>query len=280
VGQDPEGADRSADVIEEFFNRENATAGMSMNMKPMTVEIWSDVVCPWCYIGKRRFERALERFAHRDDVRVIWRSFQLDPGAPSDGTESVNDLLARKYNVSPAQARAMTEQVTATAAEEGLEYHLENARRGNTLDAHRLIHLATERGLQDVAKERLLRAYFTEGLPIGDRETLVRLAAEIGIPAEEARAMLAGDRYADAVRADIDRGASFGISGVPFFAIDERYGVSGAQSPEVLLAALERAWAEKNPLEQIAAPGSADGCDNGSCAVPGEGEGAGVKGQG
>src|SRR6266849_10013097 len=166
----------------------------------MKVEIWSDVVCPWCYIGKRRFEAALARFGHRDNVEVVWRSFELDPGAPARRTGDSAQRLADKYGMSRAQAVASQDRLTQMAAQEGLAFHFENAQSGNTFDAHRLLHLAAERGIQDEVKERLLRAYFSEGEPIGDRETLVRLAAEVGLAADEAETVLASDSYAEDVR--------------------------------------------------------------------------------
>jgi predicted DsbA family dithiol-disulfide isomerase len=212
-------------------------------MQPMTIDIWSDIVCPWCYIGKRRFEQALARFAHRDQVQLIWRSFELDPHAPRQSPGTLNDMLVRKIGVSLAQAAAMHAQVTALAAKEGLDYQLDRARHGNTFDAHRLIHLAARHGRQAQAKERLLRAYFTDGLPIGDRDTLLTLGAELGLPSDDVRAMLEGDAYAEAVRADEQRARALGISGVPFYVIDKRYGVSGAQDSAVFLDALEQAWA-------------------------------------
>lgn len=234
----------------------------------MKVEIWSDVVCPWCYIGKRRFEKALARFAHRAQVEIVWRSFELDPTAPQVSTETVNEILARKYNMSQQQVAATTANVTALAAKEGLEYHLDNAKRSNTFDAHRLIHLAAAHGLQPAAKERLLQAYFTEGLTLGDSETLVQLGTEIGLPADEVREALAGDAYAEAVRADEQRAAMLGISGVPFFVIDEKYGVSGAQETALLLKVLEQVWSETRPLTLLNTEADETAnCDDGSCAV-------------
>ena len=234
----------------------------------MKVEIWSDVVCPWCYIGKRHFEQALAQFAHRDAVEVIWRSYQLDPTAPRNGSQTATEHLAAKRGIPVAQAAAMTAHVTALAAQEGLEYHLDRAPHTNTFDAHRLIHLAATHGQQDAMKERLLHAYFTEGAAVGDPETLVPLAAEAGVPAEEARAMLDSDAYAAEVRADVRRARAFGINGVPFFAVDEKYGVSGAQPAEVLLEVLEQAWAEAHPLVPAGHPGPAAGtCADDSCAI-------------
>ncbi len=234
----------------------------------MKVEIWSDVVCPWCYIGKRRFETALAQFAHRDQVEVIWRSYQLDPAAPRQSGMTTTEMLARKCGISREQAAAMTTQVSALAAQEGLDYHLDTTHYSNTVDAHRLIHLAADQGRQDAVKERLLRAYFTEGATIDDPDTLVALVAEVGINADEARAVLASGAYADAVKADEQRARAFGIRGVPFFAIDETYGISGAQSADVLLSALAQAWAESHPLIPVGVAHSAGGvCEDDSCAI-------------
>jgi predicted DsbA family dithiol-disulfide isomerase len=211
---------------------------------PLTVEIWSDVVCPWCFIGKRRFETALASFPHADEVEVTFRSFELDPSAPVAPEGTGAERLAAKYGVTVEEAQAMNARVTETAAADGLDYHLDIARGGNTFDAHRLLHLAAAHGVQAEAKERLMEAYFTEGEPISDPDTLVRLAADAGVPEEESRTVLEGDRYADAVREDERLGAQLGIRGVPFFVIGRRYGISGAQPADVLLGALERAWAE------------------------------------
>jgi predicted DsbA family dithiol-disulfide isomerase len=216
---------------------------------PFIVEIWSDVVCPWCYIGKRRFEAALARFPQRDDVEVRYRSFELDPTAERSNDNGSAEALAAKYGMSVEQMRAMRDQITSLAAEEGLEYHLDDTHGGNTLPAHRLIHLAEAHGLQHEAKERLMHAYFSEGAAIGDDETLVRLIAEVGVDADEARAVLASDRYEAEVREDEDLARRMGINGVPFYVLGRRYGVSGAQPPEALLEALGKAYAEAAPAQ-------------------------------
>ena len=239
---------------------------MSANVT-LRVEIWSDVVCPWCYIGKRRFEQALAGFAAREQVEVVWRAFELDSSAPAERAGRYAENLAAKYGVPIAEAQRMIDTLTATAAAEGLELRFDIARPGNTFDAHRLLHLAGERGVSDAVKERLLRATFTEGEPIGDAETLVRLVAEAGLDADEARAVLAGDRYADEVRGDERQAQAYGITGVPFFVVDGRYGVSGAQPAEVLGQVLAQAWAERSPLQMVTAGGSAPGCDGDTCAV-------------
>jgi predicted DsbA family dithiol-disulfide isomerase len=207
-------------------------------MAPLSIEVWSDVVCPWCYVGKRRIEKAVESFPHEVDLR--WRSFELDPGAPPQREHSSAEHLASKYGMSVEQAEASNAQMTELAASEGLEYHMDRTRGGNSFQAHRLIQRALEDGHQDAMKERLMRAYFTEGEAIGDRDTLVRLAGEAGVDAEAA---LTDATYAEAVRADEELAARIGIRGVPFFVLGRRYGVSGAQPAEVLVQALDKAWA-------------------------------------
>jgi predicted DsbA family dithiol-disulfide isomerase len=215
-------------------------------MTQLAVEIWSDVVCPWCYIGKRRFESALAQFEHRDEVELRWRSFELDPDAPRIAEVPGPERLAAKYGVSLEQARAMNANVTGIAAGEGLEYRLDRTRGGNTFDAHRLIQLAADKGIQDAVKERLMRGYFTEGEPIGDHDALARLTADAGLDPAAARALLAGDAHADSVRADEQLARQLGITAVPFFVLDRRYGVSGAQPAEILLGALQQAWEESH----------------------------------
>jgi predicted DsbA family dithiol-disulfide isomerase len=216
------------------------------------VEIWSDIACPWCYIGKRRFEAALARFEHRDEVTVVWRSFELDPEAPAERTGDRAEHLARKYGMSLEQARAAEAQMTDTAAGEGLEFRFDAARAGNTFDGHRLVHLARGHDLQDAMKERLLRAYFSEGDLISDHPTLVRLAVEVGLPGDEAAEALAENRYADEVRDDERMAAVLGISAVPTFVVDRALGASGAHPPEGLLGLLREGWARRPAAEVVA----------------------------
>jgi predicted DsbA family dithiol-disulfide isomerase len=211
---------------------------------PLTVEIWSDVVCPWCYIGKRRFEAALEAFEHADEVTVMWRSFELDQEAPRQPEGTAAERLAAKYGMTVERAETLNAEMTERAAGEGLEFHFETARGGNTFDAHRLIHLAATYGHQAAAQERLMRAYFTDGEAISDPETLVRLISELGVEEAEARDVLATERFTDDVREDELLASQLGIQGVPFFVFDRKLGVSGAQPPEVLVQALQRAWDE------------------------------------
>ena len=210
----------------------------------MQVEIWSDIVCPWCYIGKRRFEAALAAFDGRDDVSVRYRSFELAPDQVADIDQPLAEMLASKLGVSLEQARAMNERVTTIAAEEGLIYQLDRARPANTFDAHRVTHLAAEAGIQDAVVERLHAGYFNEGAQIGDRDVLSHLASEAGLVSEIVRSTLDSGRFTEEVRADEALARQLGISGVPFFVFDRRYGVSGAQGVHVLLATLERAARE------------------------------------
>jgi len=208
----------------------------------MQIEVWSDVICPWCYIGKRKLEMALAKFPHWAQVQVVWRSYELDRAAPRLPSGTLDEMLAAKYDVTLQEATAMNARVTAAAKEVGLDYHLERARPGNTFDAHRLLHYAAARQLGDAASERMMRGYFSESLAVGDRKALARLAPEFGIPEHEAQAVLESDAYADAVRADEARAENFGITGVPCFVIDERIVIAGAQPVEVFSAALMQAW--------------------------------------
>lgn len=226
----------------------------------MHVEIWSDIACPWCYVGKRRFEAALARFPHRDDVRVTWRSFELDPAAPAAYVEPATERLAAKYGITPEQAAAAHRQLTEVAAGDGIEMRFDLARGGSTFDAHRLLHLAAEHGRQDDVKERLMRARMSAGELVSDPAVLARIADEAGLPADETRELLDGDRFADAVRADERTAAELGIRAVPFFAIDRAIGGAGAQDVETMTALLERAWAAHGPLA-VEAEGDACGVD-------------------
>jgi predicted DsbA family dithiol-disulfide isomerase len=224
------------------------------------VEIWSDIACPWCYVGKRRFEAALAGFEHRDEVRVTWRSFELDPHAPRERGGDRAAHLAQKYGTSREQAIAMQDRMTDVAAGEGLSFRFDIARSGNTFDAHRLVHLAAAHGRQDAMKERLFRAYLGEGRLIGDPVVLEELAVDVGLPAEKAREVLAGDGYAGDVREDERTAAALGITAVPFFVVDRALGAAGAQPPEVLGELLGRGWAAR-PAVTVVAGGESCGVD-------------------
>ena len=236
----------------------------------MRVEIWSDIACPWCYVGKARFEKALEAFPHRDKVEVVHRSFELDPNRAKGDVQPVITMLTKKYGMSEAQARAGEENLGAQAAAEGLDSRTRDRDHGNTFDLHRLLHLAKERGRQDELIQILYRANFAEERSLfteGD-ERLVELAVEAGLDADAVRAVLADPTaYADEVRADEREAAQLGANGVPFFVLDRAYGVSGAQPAEVFAQALTQAWGDRSPLTLID-DGGAEACGPDGCAVP------------
>lgn len=213
-------------------------------MKTLAIDVWSDIACPWCYVGKRHLEAALARFEHASAVTIHWRAFELDPSAPAvlDTHTSYAERLARKYGRSVAQAEGMIAHMVSVAAQDGLEMRFDRIRPGNTFDGHRLIHLAAAQGRGGEAKERLLRAYFTEGLAVGDRSTLQALGEELGLDGGAVAEMLASGQHSEAVRGEEAEARRLGISGVPFFVLGGRYGVSGAQPADVLLQALRTAW--------------------------------------
>jgi predicted DsbA family dithiol-disulfide isomerase len=207
------------------------------------IEVWSDVVCPWCYVGSRNLSAALGVFAHADEVELEWRSFELDPHAPVERSGSYVERIARKYNVPTGQARARLSRIIQVGAEAGIDFRFDEARLGNTFDAHRLLHLARTCGRQDEMKERLFAAAFTEGRRIGDVETLVALAVEVGIAEADARRVLESDEHAADVRADEAEAVDREVEGVPHFLVDGRFTIPGAQSPETIVAILDRAYA-------------------------------------
>lgn len=221
--------------------------GSSMAIAKMHVEIWSDIACPWCYVGKRRFEQALGDFEHRDRVDVVWRSFQLDPAAPPERQGNYRDMLARKYGRPPEQAQAMLDEMTEMGAAEGLKLRFDLIRPGNTMDGHRILHLAATEGKQHEMKERLMRAYLCEGELISDHPTLARLADEVGLPADRVEEVLGSREFADRIEAELDLGVDFGISGVPFFVLERKMGGAGAQPVEVFGQLLQKAWDKVGP---------------------------------
>ena len=225
----------------------------------MKIEIWSDIACPWCFIGKRRFETALEGFEHKDQIDVEWRSYQLDPTLPDhyDGTET--EYLSRIKGMPQDQVKQMFGHVTAQAAGEGLDYDFDKVVVANSFTAHRFLHLAKEHGLMDQAKDALLSGHFEQGKDIGDTEYLVSTGVVLGMPEEEIRETLAGDRFAAEVRADIAEARALGVNGVPFFVLDRKYGISGAQPAEAFAQAIRQAWNERSPLIVLPQSTSADG---------------------
>lgn len=209
----------------------------------MHIEIWSDVVCPWCEIGRARLDRALTTLPETEanDIDITWRSFELDQNRPATTDVPYVDMLARKYRTSTDQAQAMIDRMTAAGAEDGIEFRFDRARPGNTFDAHRLIHLGKHHGMQHAAKHRFLAAYHTEGEPIADHATLTRLAVDAGLDEDEIADVLASDRFAADVRADEQEAFDLGVNGVPFFVFDRAVGLSGAQPPEVIVEAMTEA---------------------------------------
>lgn len=229
----------------------------------MKVEIWSDIACPWCFIGKRRFERALEKAEL--DAEIVWRSFELDPGAPQKSELPLDEMLARKYRVDIEQARSMLDQMTEAGELEDIEFKFDQIEPTNTFDAHRLIHFASTQGKGDSMKERLLKAYFTEGQNLGDTETLVGLGEEVGLEAADVREMLESESCSTQVREDELKARQMGVHGVPFFLIDGKYSVPGAQMPEVWADAF-RQVAKREAESEIPSDAA---CGPDGCAVDG-----------
>lgn len=235
-------------------------------MKKIQVEIWSDILCPFCYIGKRRLEKALATFEHADEVEVKWRSFELDPEA--NPTPGVNQYarLASKYGKSEEWARQMSANMTDMAAEEGLAFDFDRVVLANSLRAHRLVHLAAKHGQQDATKERLFKAYLEQGLNINDVPTLTQLGADLGLPANEVSEVLASNTFEQEVRHDEYQARQIGVRGVPYFVFDDKYAVSGAQPTELFQEVLEKVWEEARPKPMQVAGTSGAACDiDGSC---------------
>jgi predicted DsbA family dithiol-disulfide isomerase len=237
-----------------------------MEAARLPIDVWSDVVCPWCFVGKRRLEAALATLPFADRVDVRWHAFELDPAAPTSyaGQGSHAERLARKYRTTVDAAQQMIDRMICVGVDDGIAFDFARAQPANTFDAHRLLAFAARVGRQDALAERLFRATFSEGAPIADRETLVRLAGEAGLDEEQARAALFGAGFSDEVRADEARAAAIGIRGVPFFVVGGRYALSGAQPPAVLADAIARAWSETQagaPTVAEAPACDAEGCD-------------------
>ncbi len=235
-----------------------------MTALPITVDVWSDVACPWCYIGKRHLEAALRQFALRDRVQLTWHSFQLDPTSPAVSEEKVTEALSKKYGMPPAQVVEMMNRVDGVARSVGLQLRLADSVLGNTFDAHRLIHFAADKGRQDDMKERLFRAYFVESQAIGKHDTLLQLACDLGFDLGEVSHVLGSGQYTEGVKADLTQARAHGITGVPFFVFQKKYAVSGAQPSETLLTILQRVAGEL-PVDLVEpAP---DRCDDDACGV-------------
>ncbi|RAK00086.1 putative DsbA family dithiol-disulfide isomerase [Larkinella arboricola] len=235
----------------------------------MKVEIWSDVMCPFCYIGKRKFEAALEQFAHKEAVEVVWKSFQLNPAMETQPDRNISEYLAETKGWTVGYARQMNDYVTQMAAEVGLHYDFDKAVVANSFDAHRLVQLAKKYGKGDAMEERLFKAYFTEGLNTADHATLLKLGTDIGLDADEVKQVLTSDQYTGEVKRDISESRQIGVTGVPFFVFNHKYAVSGAQAPETFLGALNKSFGEweaaSNPAEAVTLDGPACTPD-GECA--------------
>ncbi|MDE1153633.1 MAG: DsbA family oxidoreductase [Micavibrio sp.] len=229
----------------------------------MRLEVWSDIACPWCYIGKEKLDKALAQFEGRDDVEVIWRSYLLDPDAPASYGLTMPQLLAKKYDMTPEEAKAATAKSTAAAREVGLTYNMDIAQPGNTYDGHRLVHYANTEGKGEAMKTRLWQAYFTKGESVGDRETLVRLAKEVGLNEDAVRKVLTSDQFGQQVKAEDAEAEKVGVDLVPFFLIDGKHSISGVVSTDALLDTL------RNPANARPQPKTASkpGCDENGCAI-------------
>ena len=231
----------------------------------MKIEIWSDVVCPWCYVGKRNLEQALAQFAHADAVEIEWKAFELNPDAPPNRPGSYVERIAKKYGLPIGEARARMAHLTSVGAEAGIDFRFDDMQPGNTFEAHRLLHLAKSLGLQNELKERLFFALFTEGHPIGDRDALVKLAADVGIPEDESRRVFESREYAQEVRDEEVEAMELGVTGVPFFVFDRRFAASGAQPVDTFVTLLDRAWREANPMEVVTGDGVS--CEGDACEI-------------
>lgn len=235
--------------------------------KKLTIDIWSDIACPWCHVGKRRLESALAKFEHKDDVEIVWRAFELDPSAKArslDGNGTYPERLAKKYGMPLEMAEVRIKQLTDTAAGEGLAFRFDRIKPGNTFDAHRLVHLGLEKGKQDAVKEKMFSGYLENGAAIGDKAEIAKLAVDAGLDADEVAAVLESDQFAADVRADEKEASELGVTGVPFFVIG-RYAISGAQPSEVFTKALTMAWSELKAEPVAFAEGAA--CGPEGCAV-------------
>lgn len=210
----------------------------------MQVEVWSDIACPFCYIGKRRFEAGLDQFPHKDQVKIVYKSFQLNENAKKDMQYDAYDALSSRTGKSREEAKAIHERLAKQAEADGLDLRFDTLQLTNTLDAHRLLHFAAQHGKNNEVAELLFKAYFTECKHVGRHETLIAIAAEAGLDPKAVEEMLASDQYTDEVRADHLEGVRLGVSGVPFYVIDRKYAVSGAQPTNVFLEALEKTWGE------------------------------------
>ncbi len=234
----------------------------------MRIDVWSDILCPFCHVGRRHLELALGRFEHADEVGVVWHSFMLDASAPTEDPRSMPQLISEKYGTSVEDAVSQHERMAADAAEVGLDFQWQKIVAGNSFDAHRLIHFARAEGRENEVSQRVMRAWYSEGASIGDHDTLVRLAVEAGLEEGAVRALLAGDDHGIDVRTDMALATQIGINAVPTFVLDQKYAVSGAQPVEVMLDALRQVWDLQGTEPEVqAAGGCGGGCCGGACGT-------------
>ncbi|MBO9129260.1 DsbA family oxidoreductase [Bacillus sp. 165] len=236
----------------------------------MKIEVWSDFVCPFCYIGKRRLEEVLDTFPHKDEVEIVYKSFELDPNASRDTNLSIQEILAHKYRTSVNEAKRMTEGVAQQAAAAGLQFNFDTMIPTNTLDAHRIAKFAETKGKDAKVTESLLKAHFTDSKHIGDHETLTELAVEAGLDRQEVQSILQGNDYTEDVRADESKAREIGVQGVPFFVLNNKYAISGAQSKDVFMGALQKVWEEEHAEVSLQSLSSAEGsvCTDDGCEIP------------
>lgn len=241
---------------------------MNSTTPHMTIEIWSDVMCPFCYIGKRKFETALTQFNHRSNIDIVWKSFQLAPDLKTNPNKNIHQFLAEHKNISLEQAKGMNNQMTQVAKQVGLQYDFDKAIPANSFNAHRFSHIAKQHGLQNDAEERLFKAYFTEGKNIDDISTLVQLGVEIGLGATETKTIMESDQYTKDVHQDIYEAQQVGVRGVPFFVFNRKYAISGAQESETFLQAINTSyseWLEQHPSTMIEITEGASCKADGTC---------------
>ncbi|MCP3741019.1 DsbA family oxidoreductase [Rossellomorea sp. BNER] len=238
----------------------------------MIIEVWSDYACPFCYIGKRRLEEALDAFPHKSKVQVVFKSFELDPNSDRNTDLNIHEILAKKYGTSIEQAKKMNESLRQQALSVGLDFKFDTMIPTNTLDAHRLTKFAETKGKEAEIIERLLKAYFTDSLHIGDHGTLLQLADEVGLDRIEVESILKSNDFTEDVRDDESRASQIGVTGVPFFVLNQKYAISGAQPKEVFENALLKVWGEENekPVLKSIVPDHNEGliCSDDGCDVP------------
>lgn len=231
----------------------------------MKVEIWSDFACPFCYIGKTRFEQALSEFKNKDKVEVIYKAYQLNPNSPKVMVGSSYENFAKGHNTTVTEAEQRFKMIEENAKTVGLNYDLAHIQMTNTLDAHRLAKFANTKNLEDQITTRLMKAYFSEAKNLADHEVLIKLATEVGLDNEEVKAVLDSNQYEKEVNEQIDEARKVGVQGVPFFVINRKYGVSGAQQKEYFTQALEQIWLEDNPLKTLDAQDDSQACEDDGC---------------